>query len=229
MIVSPGAAASTAAWIDCPGATLDTAAGAVAGIHPRAKPRTDTALMLSLACLTFILSCALGSVLAVELSISGDRVGDRGSRAIVNAGFTPARVTAGKQHFSGTAVDLSLLALHTATSSAACAVCVPASSARGVALSLHFRERSERDVSPHETVGHYFPCASGRCRVACPSRSLVLAACDGFLLAVMSAPGRASGRSTPGTTVVVGMVAGYCALSTCSRRPGMTTYSAGRS
>src|SRR5262249_35514423 len=30
--------------------------------------------------------------------------------------------------------------------------------------------------------------------------------------------------SMPGTTVVVGMVAGYSILSTCSRSPGMTTY-----
>ena len=65
----------------------------------------------------FHLLLALGSVISVELSLTRDRVEDRRSRAIVNAVFTRARVTSGPQHFSGTAVDISGLALLPTTTS----------------------------------------------------------------------------------------------------------------
>src|SRR5262245_38259433 len=68
-MVSPGEAASTASWIDCPGVTLNEAAGATVGVHTTAKPKTDTAPMLNLPCFIHILSCGLESVLSVAIAM----------------------------------------------------------------------------------------------------------------------------------------------------------------
>src|SRR5262245_13938543 len=131
-------------------------------MHPRAKPRTDTAPMLSLACVTFILSCALESVVSVELSISRDRVADRRSRAIVNGVFTPARVAPGR----GTSVAPPWVALDLPYTRRHRRRHVQQVCQRASPAAPHFPCTSANAgsvfVSPHETVGHYCPGASGR-------------------------------------------------------------------